>query len=639
MSFDLPFTSFNESTEKKSPPPTESPSKSSATSPTANATAGRPSDASAASQLPTKDKISWPSANFSVGTHFHGNTKEDKVSLSSRKVVWSGVTETKATSYVSSWSKPSSGVTEKKAALSWSSCVTNSGWKSSSSSWSSSFGVTKEKEGSSCSFSGVTEKKKDSFVSKFTPDPPSMNRKRVFAVSSHNSRKRAKFSNEDRDNALQRLQNQPIQNHYIISRTPGVTRRVEVARKKCIVKDKVRAGDIRSHMRILFRDSTLDSVKRRDMVVQIKAFIAQSVTSENVLDKEQVVSFLDSFGVAKANFPRSRTGFTDNYDCLLTRMCNISEMQIKQICINRFCKPGKTSTSWFNKLSPRQKDIVSDNVSLMKDHKTKKPQPVTPVSPKLVTPVSNKFTVLGHSVVLKMVRDNDWVFGFRNLWKDSNIFLEMSDLPDDFFQADNVGHVLLAKMESSKVNALKQAFTFLKEEKAIKSLARDNDEFYCSSDEGSVDTVNSFIGSGVTRTIYSEKDVVFFLQNVVETNYIFDIGAQMQVYSGISGFDSNRLVKKCYCPFGFAFKSWKEETGIDALMEHGGVTPCSKYVFQSPNAFWQHCLQMGKNCILHFVLQKYLEQLYGSTCTKVGGKKSKKVCTPDVLKTFIIHRR
>ena len=126
---------------------------------------------------------------------------------------------------------------------------------------------------------------------------------------------------------------------------------------------------------------------------------------------------------------------------------------------------------------------------------------------------------------------------------------------------------------------------------------------------------------------------------MVETNYLFDIGAQMSVYLGISGKDSNHLVKKCYCPFGFVFKSWKEETGLDVLMEQGGVTPCSKYVFQSPNAFSQHCLQMGKNCILHFALQKYLEQMYGSTCTKVGGSKNKKVRTPAVLQSFLIHRR
>ena len=214
----------------------------------------------------------------------------------------------------------------------------------------------------------------------------------------------------------------------------------------------------------------------------------------------------------------------------------------------------------------------------------------------------------------------------------------MSDLPSDFFQADNVGHVLLAKMDGSKVSALKQAFTFLKEEKANRITYRsDNDDPY-ASDDNSVDSVNSWVGSGVTRTIYSEKDIVFFLQNVVETNYIFDIGAQMQVYAGISGVDPNGLVKKCYCPFGFAFKSWKEETGIEELMEHGGVTSCSKYVFQTPNAFWQHCLQMGKNCILHYSLQKYLEQLYGSTCTKVASK-SNKVRSDVILKSFVINRR
>ena len=136
------------------------------------------------------------------------------------------------------------------------------------------------------------------------------------------------------------------------------------------------------------------------MVVRIKSFILRSVDSENVLDKEQVVSFLTSFGVTEENFPPSRTGFTDNYNCLIVRMCNVSEMLIKQICINRFCKPGKTSTSWFNWLSSMEKDIVSQNIQLMRSHKSKVRPLVLPVSPEkgLTSLDTNKFTVLGHSV-------------------------------------------------------------------------------------------------------------------------------------------------------------------------------------------------------------------------------------------------
>ena len=247
----LPFhsTSIALPTEKNSLPSTKAPSTSSPGKASATANVSEVVTADATVPSASKEKVSLPSANFSVGTHFHGNTTEDKSSLSSRKVLWSGVTKTKSISSVSSWTKPSSGVTKKKAVSSWSSGVTKSGWKSSSSSWtkSCSFGVTKETDGSSWSssrafnFSGVTEKKRDSFVSKFSPNPPSMNRKRAALASpSHDSRKRQKFSHEDRVHALQRLSKQPILNHYIISRTPGVTRRVVVSRKKCIVKDKVR---------------------------------------------------------------------------------------------------------------------------------------------------------------------------------------------------------------------------------------------------------------------------------------------------------------------------------------------------------------------------------------------------------------
>ena len=134
----------------------------------------------------------------------------------------------------------------------------------------------------------------------------------------------------------------------------------------------------------------------------------------------------------------------------------------------------------------------------------------------------------------------------------------------------------------------------------------DDDDDYCPS----------YLLSGITKTVLDGKDVCFFMENLVETNYMWDIGCQAQSFCIGHGLERNKFCKSCYCPFGFHNEGWRNECGLDELMSTNEVSKCKNHTFDSPHSLWQHCKSKATDCILHFTMQKYLEQLYSKVVTK-----------------------
>ena len=97
---------------------------------------------------------------------------------------------------------------------------------------------------------------------------------------------------------------------------------------------------------------------------------------------------------------------------------------------------------------------------------------------------------------------------------------------------------------------------------------------------------------------------------------MWDIGCQAQSFCIGHGLERNKFCKSCYCPFGFHNEGWRNECGLDELMSTNEVPKCKNHTFDSPHSLWQHCKSKGTDCILHFTMQKYLEQLYSKVVTK-----------------------
>ena len=229
--------------------------------------------------------------------------------------------------------------------------------------------------------------------------------------------------------------------------------------------------------------------------------------------------------------------------------------------------------------------------------------------------------VLSYNLDLKMRRHESWKDGMKHFCQNNHLdYFNYLTLPPNYNS-----HVHLSMLHEKKIVALKDGLSFLASEKAKRSgnttekNPLDDPYGYNSeldSDEDDDDDDASYNFSGITNTVLNGKDICFFMENLVETNYMWDIGCQTQSYCIANGLERKKFCKSCFCPFGFHNAGWRLSCGLDVFMDRNDVHKCKNHTFDSPHSLWQHCKSKASDCILHYTMQKYLEQLYSRVVTR-----------------------
>ena len=235
----------------------------------------------------------------------------------------------------------------------------------------------------------------------------------------------------------------------------------------------------------------------------------------------------------------------------------------------------------------------------------------------------------GLTVFLKKSRDSNWESAFKGQLEsmDKTIFPE--SLPE--FCIVVGGHYLLSKLEIHRNATIVESLTAFD---AIKGSKHDDDsdmdDPYWRMNRGFRDTddeeedddddeeENNEIGHqfGLTRVSYTKQNLVTIIENVIQNDYCWDIGCQVQQYCHDTKKNGNKYTRKCFCPLGKFHKKWREHTGVDCIVDEGDIPLCNKGEFNSPHSLWAHCRDVGRNCLVHYSFQKILEKCYDCVVTK-----------------------
>ena len=236
-----------------------------------------------------------------------------------------------------------------------------------------------------------------------------------------------------------------------------------------------------------------------------------------------------------------------------------------------------------------------------------------------------KVNLLGHSIELQVVRPDNWNDSVQHHLQSNGIFMHGKSLPDNYRS-----HCYLARLSQKKLAALKKSAALLKEEKAKKVFKKNDDVYDDGWDDGPYaderfggyvdsdgESVDSCVVSGITRTTVTEFDLCYFMENLIHTNMVWDLGCQVQAFCRDTKKSGSPVFKTCYCPLGFHNKAWRKETGLqDRLVEPNEIEKCDNHTFKNPYDFWTHCKSKSNHCILHHCMLKYLELQYSDICTK-----------------------
>ena len=296
-----------------------------------------------------------------------------------------------------------------------------------------------------------------------------------------------------------------------------------------------------------------------------------------------------------------------------------SEVAKKPACPIPWTEVGKIQR-WKEECAKKKDELKQQGATVEPS-----PKPSSKTKKKSVS--SDKVIVLGHSINLQVLRPDNWKDSVQHHVQVNDIYLNEMSLPDNYNS-----HCYLACLNEKKVAALKKSVAFLKEEKSKCKKVIDDDKYddgwddgpyedhrfgsitYCDTDG---ESVCSYQVSGVTRTSVTEYNLCFFMENLIHTNMVWDLGCQIQAFCRDKKKSGSSFFKTCYCPFGFHNKRWRKETGLqDSLVEPNDIEKCEKHVFKNPFDFWSHCKAKSNDCILHHCMLKYLELQYDDVCTK-----------------------
>ena len=171
-----------------------------------------------------------------------------------------------------------------------------------------------------------------------------------------------------------------------------------------------------------------------------------------------------------------------------------------------------------------------------------------------------------------------WSDGFRSQQKEIYKFTDPFKLPDEF-SLHGGGHVLIAQIKENMDIAITRCLLHYKDME-----------------------INKF------KKI-EEEEIRSFLISLVQNNFIWDIGCQLSHYKAIKK-DENHYTTKCFCPLGCAHKRWRDSNEFFFLNDNDLQNTCYKGIFDDPYKLWKHCLQNGKQCILHYGMQQFLQLTY-----------------------------
>ena len=226
---------------------------------------------------------------------------------------------------------------------------------------------------------------------------------------------------------------------------------------------------------------------------------------------------------------------------------------------------------------------------------------------------------------------NNWSQGFEKQRQMMSEFIEPWVLPKSF-TSECGGHVYLANLEIAMESVIQETVLHIEAERKLNGLIdepqvytddngpyQENFEIYGDDDdEGDEDDFPTI--DDVTRVAsnsFSEFEIRSLLTTMSTKNYCWDLGCQMATYVERTG-DKKQYRFKCYCPFGTAHKIWRKEHGIEEMLQNNNHKRCKNSVFDSPFSLWNHCNNKGKDCILHFGLQKFLANIYEHIATQVS---------------------
>ena len=106
-----------------------------------------------------------------------------------------------------------------------------------------------------------------------------------------------------------------------------------------------------------------------------------------------------------------------------------------------------------------------------------------------------------------------------------------------------------------------------------------------------------------------DEEIRSFLISLVENNYVWDIGCQLVHYKAVKK-DDRFYTTTCFCPLGCAHKKWRDSNELFFLNDRDVESSCHKGVFNESYMLWDHCRTVGKNCILHYGMQQFLQLTY-----------------------------
>ena len=220
-------------------------------------------------------------------------------------------------------------------------------------------------------------------------------------------------------------------------------------------------------------------------------------------------------------------------------------------------------------------------------------------------------------------------------------FIDDWKIPDDYLSSGG-GHVHLAFLQHNMKDAIDTTLIYLENQKRIQKVQDGSDGFSDSGpyreitlldydefenddievEDEDLDDINApkdYFDEGVTgvaRSSLSNSEVRSFLDIIAKENFCWDLGCQMLAYKQLKH-DRKSYTLRCYCPFGVQHRAWKDSNQkIKDIITNNEIPPCHKAVFETPFDLWQHCRNKGKDCIIHFGLQKYLENTYKTLVTK-----------------------
>ena len=383
--------------------------------------------------------------------------------------------------------------------------------------------------------------------------------------------KKPRFSLEETRSAIEGMKknnNGTYSDHYMLG-SERSSNGVELHSSDVVmVHTTIRPKDFRSYIRAPLNYGTFNNEKKNCHYRQIKQYVYENAKEDSIVEETDVIVFLASLGVTKAEFPTLSCFSVNSFFTLIVRITYASLCLVHRIPLKRRNKPGTKGDSWLNQLSNKEQNMVTDrinqfhskkyvkknrsyyviddkvskeetgstnslskNSSKAKDGSTNLPSP-NPSETEGSENTQFKRRLHGFIVSLSKIRSDDWKNAFESQLQLMGCTIFEKSLPDAFKSFG--GHYLLSEMEANRDYALKEALATYREIMSSKKNLQfeidsyDGDDPYLQgnlmnrymSDDDDVDLGGRQYG--LTRVSLKEPDLITIVENVVQNDYCWD---------------------------------------------------------------------------------------------------------------------